>query len=161
MKYFQKYILIGLISFVIIAIPVNSIHAQKIGTGLEVEKPEIYVYVKSNINNNININDALIKSKVESRLRNNDIKVLKNSSGNDYYLYITLKTFGSNNNVLYNIGVKMVRVTFYALNDVIYSKQTTTWSEGSFGRGNSDSILKIIENYTDIFITEFYKSNNF
>jgi|Wag4MinimDraft_7_1082656.scaffolds.fasta_scaffold00123_6 hypothetical protein len=155
---------IPIILVLLLVISVSLVNAQEVGTGLEAEKPEIFVYVKSNTENSqINISEDLIKSKVESRLMQNNIKVLNNSLENDYYLYITLKTskINSDKNIIYNIGVQMIRVTFYSFNDAIYSKQAVTWSGGGFGKGDSDFIINSLENYTDIFITEFYKANNF
>ena len=68
---------IPIILVLLLVISVSLVNAQEVGTGLEAEKPEIFVYVKSNTENSqINISEDLIKSKVESRLMQNNIKVL-------------------------------------------------------------------------------------
>ncbi|MFW6311528.1 MAG: hypothetical protein ACOC1K_04760 [Nanoarchaeota archaeon] len=135
------------------------------GIGLEVEKPEIYVNILKNIrgDNKININEDLIRSKIELKLRQNDIKVLnkKELQDKDYYLSVYIQRVEDKILSSYTIHLFFIRVVEYTSNDKNYKKDAIVWQDGSFGRGTREDIINGIEENTDIFINEFHKANDF
>lgn len=137
----------------------NFYKLAKSGTGLEAENPEIAVHVQ--IQNNKNISEDLIRSKVELKLRKNDIKVIEDLYKNDYRLSVYVMTLNERNSTPYYIVISMMRDVSYYNNGKKYNRVVISWEKFALGYGDKDSIIKGVEDYTYIFINEFYKANDF
>lgn len=166
MRDLSKNLLILLVVLTVVIIPIKLVNAQDFGTGLEVEDPELIVNVSVNIpgENKINITEELIRSKVELKLRQNDIKVLdmKDLNGNrDYFLNVYIQTLNDKSTSFYNTDLSFVRLISYNVNDNSYPKPADVWSQESIGKGDKEFIIKDIKDKTDIFINKFYEVNDF
>lgn len=163
----KKSIFVFLILLMIVTVPVNLVNALEEGTGLEVEEPKIWVGIEVEIptDNNTGITKELIRSKVETKLRQNDIKVLNNlNSELDYYLGVSIRTLTGdlNNGTAYNIKIEMRRNVIYKSNNVSFINYgSSVWSREALGVGEKENIINMTENGLDIFINEFYRANNF
>jgi hypothetical protein len=173
----KKIIIVLLLVLTITVIPCHSKAAEQ-GTGLEVEKPQLYVYINdlSEDAKKFGLNKQLIKSKIELKLRQNDIEVptlefndielLKELNKLDkLYPYILEVDISFVGNVLFgafNINLFFKRSAIYSNKDTNYKKNIISYHRGITGKTtNKNFIMNSLQDEIDIFINDFHKSNSF
>ena len=142
---------------------IQSVKSQELSpTGIEVKEPSIHVYVAvlSDDAKSIGLNNKIIRSKVENTLRQNNIEVLDSSEYRTYHLFVNPHVYGNG----VHISLEFIRAVNYKVGNKKYSRWATTWEQGLTGAHNnsdSDFIIDGIGDLVEIFISDFYKANDF
>lgn len=167
----KLYLYLFIISFIIL-IP-NVVNGQDIilsGSGLEVDKPELNVYIYLNGEaKNFGLTEKLVRSKIELPLRRNNIKIIDpNEIPKLYSLNVFINVLDNSNMKIFDLGINFNRLTTYFIkigNDSVKNKRSkfvNTWEISNYGFSyDKDYIIRTLEDQLDIFINEFLDSNNF
>lgn len=147
---------------ILLTTSIYSLLCKDWGTGLETGGDRrIYVIVEDlgEIAKKIGLNEQIIKSKIELRLRQNGLIPVDEKVGLDlhYYLYINIIVVKN----AFSCDVEFTRTVIYMVNEKTYVTFATMWIKSWTGtHGNNglhivDRALDLI----DIFINEFLSVN--
>lgn len=165
----MKYLKILFICILLITVlmGLNSVKAQDITrseNGLEVEKPQIYVHIVNYTNEKVNIGEKDLRNKAENMLRRNNIEPLNQHNG-EYYISVYVQTITDTDSSFPIFHTKVIfnRNIFFPKpnEDSFYITDSSSWNNGTVGKGDKNLIISSIERNIEAFINEFHKANDF
>lgn len=167
----KKHFKLIVLSIIITCFIVAPVYGQEYGTGLEVEEPEIQVFIAnlSDDAKDIGLSKELVRSKVELALRRNGITVIdpfrihdieeNEVKTLDHILSVEILVVGN----AFSFYINFFRTVRYQSSDKDYITRAAVWTRSATGtHGYSSSyIIESLEDYLDIFINEFFRANDF
>lgn len=152
------------IVFAAILLLVCGVNADEVlpGRGLEVPVPDRLSILVERLPaeaEKLNLTVERIEARVNQSLRKAGITPLdlKNSSGDDPYLYVNVNVTAT----AYAIDVSLDRRVYYRVANRNLSTTGATWKKGALGThgGRRDPILDALGDIVDVFCDRFLKAN--
>jgi hypothetical protein len=129
------------------------------GTGLEKDESGTLEYLIEDLSPDAlkrGLNGALLRARVESHLRKNDIEPKPTSLATGPYLYVLVNVTGT----VFNLRVELQRPVSYVAGERTHRSYAATWQTGGIGNApTGDYVLAALDGALATFVKQYRAAN--